>query len=357
MSFDTLVIGAGILGLWAARHALKRGETVAIVEKRKIGQGASGGVLGALMPHMPDNWNAKKQLQYDGLTTLEKAISLLEADTGIDCGYRRCGRAIPLNHDKVLPQVERRMEGAGQNWADEYKFEVLASNAFENWLSPQVAAHGIQYDTLSARVSPHETVRALGEYVRPRATIAEGVEAIRIEPHKVTLSNHETISAGRIIVANGWEAYPLLQPWFEGMNSGKPAGRGVKGQAVLVAFDHDDTLPIVYHDGSYLVPHSHNRVAIGSTSVNKWAGEPDAIDPHDMAFFEDALALVPALKDAPIVKRWAGVRPRNTLDGRGTSPWFGPVPGDDSIIALIGGFKITFGLAHLNFVDDRLFTT
>ena len=44
-----------------------------------------------------------------------------------------------------------------------------------------------------------------------------------------------------------------------------------------------------------------------------------------------------ALKEAPIIGRWAGVRPRNTIDGRGTAPWFGPVPEYEGLIAMIGG--------------------
>ena len=37
---DCVVIGAGILGLWAARHAIKRGERVLVLEKRQGGGGS-----------------------------------------------------------------------------------------------------------------------------------------------------------------------------------------------------------------------------------------------------------------------------------------------------------------------------
>ncbi|MGB7286840.1 MAG: FAD-dependent oxidoreductase, partial [Salaquimonas sp.] len=86
ISPDLIVVGGGIFGLWAARHAIKRGERVLVLEKREIGAGASGGFLGALMPHMPDNWEAKKQLQFAALSSMPAAIARLEAETGIDCG-------------------------------------------------------------------------------------------------------------------------------------------------------------------------------------------------------------------------------------------------------------------------------
>ncbi len=361
--YDTAIVGGGILGLWAARHAIKRGERVLLIEKRRLGSGASGGFLGALMPHMPDNWNAKKQLQFDGLSSIGEAVRELEDETGIDCGFRRCGRVIPLTHEKVVPQVERRIEGALANWCGYELLHVQNSASWEagksrgsdptlSWLDPGQATHGCQFDNLSARINPRFYVSALASFVTGHAVVREDLEVVSVQAGAkagtLLLSDNTILSAGRIIVANGWEAYPLLQPFMEGINEGQPVGRGVMGQAVLVEHRHDDTQPIVYFDGAYVVPHAENRVAIGSTSLNRWHGAPDTFDPDDMAFYERALTLVPELKDAPIVGSWAGVRPRNTLVGRGTSPWLGPVPGHDNLIALIGGFKITLGIAHLD---------
>ena len=123
------------------------------------------------------------------------------------------------------------------------------------------------------------------------------------------------------------------------------------GQAIVVEFEHDDTSPILYRDGIYIVPHEENRMAIGSTSHNVELSEISdthkQFDDSDMEFYKCAVEMAPALRSAPIVEKWAGIRPRNTLAGLGADPWFGPVPGNDNIIALIGGFKITFGIAHL----------
>ena len=52
---DVVIIGAGVVGLWCALRAKQRGLSVVVVEKGRIGQGASGGILGALMPHRPVN--------------------------------------------------------------------------------------------------------------------------------------------------------------------------------------------------------------------------------------------------------------------------------------------------------------
>ena len=56
---EITIYGAGIFGLSIAFEILKRGQTVEIIEISKPGFGSSGGVLGALAPHTPDNWNEK----------------------------------------------------------------------------------------------------------------------------------------------------------------------------------------------------------------------------------------------------------------------------------------------------------
>ncbi len=347
--YDTAIIGGGVLGLWAARHAIKRGESVVLIEKRHIGAGASGGFLGALMPHMPDGWDAKKQFQYGGLSTLSEAIAELQSDTGHDCGYRMCGRIMPLAHEKMLQHMPVRIKGSSEFWADGYEMSLLNTTDFaSDWINPDVAKFGIQYDTFSARVNPRAYLSALEAYVRPRCEVLEGLECVGILPKlgQIALLDGEKISAGKIIVANGYEAYPLLQPFMGAMNKDKPIGCGVKGQAVLVEYAHNDDLPIVYHDGSYVVPHANNRVAIGSTSVGEWQ-DATAFDEDNMGFYERATELVPALKDAPIIDKWASVRPRNTLEGKGTDPYFGAVENYENLVALIGGFKITLGVGHL----------
>ena len=70
----------------------------------------------------------------------------------------------------------------------------------------------------------------------------------------------------------------------------------------------------------------------------KMAMSPSQLD----VVIEKARALVPALRDAAVIERWAGLRPKAV----GRDPLVGPVPGHPNIISLTGGFKISFGMAH-----------
>ncbi len=344
---DVLVIGAGVFGLWAARNAIRSGKGVLVVEKRRAGAGASGGFLGALMPHMPDRWNAKKQFQFDALVGLEGAVRALEADTGMDCGYRRCGRLVPIINERTVEVVRQRVESAKANW-NGFRLEhwtTLDGTPAEGWLAPEAATHGVQWDDLSARIDPRALVAALAAFVRKHGELREGVEVCAVESHGVRTVDGARIGAGEVIVANGWEAYALLQPHMGHMTGGASIGRGVRGQAMLLEFPHQDDRPIVYSDGAYVVPQAGGRIAVGSSTVENWHGEPGDFDPADIGFHARAEALVPGIAGAPVMERWVGIRPRNMLKPKDTEAWFGPVPGLDGVSARIGGFKTGLAVA------------
>ena len=64
MATDKLTVrGAGIFGLSIAWVLPQRGAQVQVIDPDGVGAGASGGIVGALAPHVPENWNPKKQFQ------------------------------------------------------------------------------------------------------------------------------------------------------------------------------------------------------------------------------------------------------------------------------------------------------
>lgn len=67
MSVDVTVLGAGIFGLSVAWACVQRGARVRVLDPHGVGAGSSGGIVGALAPHTPENWNDKKQFQLDSL--------------------------------------------------------------------------------------------------------------------------------------------------------------------------------------------------------------------------------------------------------------------------------------------------
>ncbi len=316
---DVEVLGAGIFGLAIAWSLTERGARVRLIEKRHAGAGASGGILGALQPHVPDPWTPTKAFQRDALALHPAFWRKVAAASGIDPGYRRIGRILPLADERAVALARRRAEAATRHWRGLGSWRIVPAERFAGWAPPSPTGL-LVHETLSARIDPARACRALAH-----AVIARGGEIVRGEAGSGTLP---------LIDARGHEGLAAL-----GRELGRPVGGGVKGQAALLAHDAEG-LPQIFMRGLHVVPHPHG-VAIGSTSEREWSRE--GVDAALDTLLDRAREAVPTLGDAPVLARWWGIRPR-ALHGR---PLLGPHPARDDVFIANGGFKIGIGLAPL----------
>ena len=109
---DLTVMGGGIFGLSCAWEATRRGARVQLIERDRIGAGSSGGLVGALAPHVPENWNDKKQFQLESLLMAEVWWADVAAAGGVDAGYLRSGRLQPVPDDRALANARARIDEA-----------------------------------------------------------------------------------------------------------------------------------------------------------------------------------------------------------------------------------------------------
>lgn len=313
---EVTVFGGGIFGLSVAHACALRGARVRLVERTRIGAGSSGGLVGALAPHVPEQWNDKKAFQLDALLAAEDHWRGIEALTGLATGYARLGRLQPLADERALALAAARAEGARALWQGRAVWQVV----------PDAPGWGIDsptgrfvHDTLSARLHPRMAAAAL-------------VAAIRALGGEVVLG--EAASQGAVVWATGAAGLAELSATL-----GRTVGGGVKGQAALLGHDARE-LPQLFVDGLHIVPHVDGTTAIGSTSERTFDA-PETTDAQLDALLARAAAAVPALARAPVLERWAGVRPR----AGSRSPMLGPWPGRPGHFVANGGFKIGFGLA------------
>jgi glycine oxidase len=99
-------------------------------------------------------------------------------------------------------------------------------------------------------------------------------------------------------------------------------------------------MPQLFVGGLHVVPHSDGTVAIGSTSERDF-DQATSTDTQLDQLIDTARQSVPALRDAPVLERWAGVRPRS----KSRAPVMGRWPGRTGHFISNGGFKIGFGMA------------
>lgn len=321
------VMGGGIFGLAVAYACARRGAQVRLIERRQIAAGASGGLVGALAPHVPEGWNATKQFQLESLLMAESWWADVARLGGGDPGYGRLGRVQPLADAAAVERARARVAGARAHWGAAAQWQVRAAADVPGL--PVISPTGLVIqETLSARINPRRGCAALAAALR-----ALGAEVI--EGASAPLPPRGPRATGRVTVwATGWEGLAGLRD-----PRGRIAGAGVKGQALLLGHDAGP-VPQVYADGIYLVPHADGTLAVGSTSERDFV-KADTTDIQLDDVLARAIALCPVLGAAPVVERWGGVRPR----ARSRVPLLGALPGRPGEYVANGGFRIGFGMA------------
>jgi len=313
---DITIKGAGIFGLSIAWACVQRGASVQIIDPGGAGAGSSGGVVGALAPHVPENWNPKKAFQLESLLMAEQFWGDVAKAGGKSAGYARTGRLQPIADAHARALALRRVETAQGLWSDNATWEVITA-PLGHWEPASPDGHLIR-DTLSAHIHPRQACDAL-----VAALLNAGVHI-----------QHDGPDKGAVLWATGVAGLEALNARHT-----RTMGSGVKGQAALLRYDAAG-LPQLFAGGVHVIPHLDGTVAIGSTSENTY-DDPTSTDPQLDNVIAAARAAVPALREAPVIARWVGVRPR----ARSRAPMLGPWPDRSGHYIANGGFKIGFGMA------------
>ncbi|MEO1795569.1 MAG: FAD-dependent oxidoreductase, partial [Pseudomonadota bacterium] len=279
-SCDATIYGAGIFGLSVAYAMVKRGARVRVIDPLGVAAGASGGIVGALAPHTPENWNEKKAFQFESLIMARSLWPEIEALTGLSTGYASTGRLQPIADDHALSLAKARANGAAELWQGEAAWEIVAANG--SW-EPQSPTGMLIKDTLSAHINPKGATQALA-----RAVEMTGGEIVSSGPED-----------GAVIWATGAAGLRDLSE-----REGRILGAPIKGQAALLAHDQRGA-PQLFADTLHIMPHLDGTVAVGSTTEREF----DDAESTD-ALLDDVVTrarrAVPVLADAPVIARWAG---------------------------------------------------
>jgi glycine oxidase len=303
---DITLIGGGVIGLLTARAFINAGASVTILDKAQLGQESSWAGGGILLPLYP--WRQAEAISHLAVRSLSlypKLATQLLTDTNKDPEWTPCGLLITKN-----PDINEAIA-----WCQQHGICFQhAKTAFFNDLVTQPNQPLWLPDIAQAR-NPRLVKSLKQDLSNKGVTLIENCELTDIRQTQNTITHIKTNTGEYpikelIISAGAWTG-SLFNKLFKGLMV-EPTIAPVKGQMLLFKAEAG-LLPSMVLDGDhYLIPRRDGKILAGSTveydGFNKCTTETARND-----LTEFALTLLPALKNAPLLHHWAGLRPGTEL--------------------------------------------
>ena len=216
---DVAVVGGGYTGLAAARALARRGAAVVVLERHRIGWGASGRNGGFVLPGFQRGlaelaarigepraralWN----LSLDAVLAVERLVT----DEAIDCGYTRCGSVVLAARPGHLASLERERRCLAR--VAEHETVLLGPGEIGCEVGTR-RYHGGLVDSAGGVLHPGRYVAGLAAAAtRAGARLAEGAEVseIRRGPAGFDVGTARgTLRASEVLVAtDGYTGAPF----------------------------------------------------------------------------------------------------------------------------------------------------
>jgi glycine oxidase len=310
-SADALVIGAGIVGLSAARMLAAAGRRVLVLERHRVGAEASSAAAGMLAPQgeAEPGW----PLLDLALRARDFHVGLaaaLENETGLSVELSRRGTF----HIAFTEAEEARLQARGE-WQRARGLEAHAISARElREAEPNLngAARAGLYLPGDYSVDNVRLTRALAVSAVARGAslvCGRAVTHLLVEQGAVigVQAGGETFRAPVVINAGGaWAGQLAGDP-------APPVVEPVRGQLLALEMAPPPLRHAVVSPRGYVVPRMDGRLIVGSTSER--AGFDKSVTAAGLRTLLDiALEIAPVLGDVRVADSWAGLRPA-TPDG------------------------------------------
>ena len=305
-SYDTVVIGAGIIGLACAWRLARSGASVLVLERGRAGSGASGVAAGMLAPVTEADFGEEPLLRLNlaGRATWPSFAAELEELSAIGCCYRDSGALVVAADRDDAEELRRLHEFQRSVGLDAEWLPSRECRRLEPGLSPRIAG-GILAPQ-DGHVDPAAVIAALGAALDGAGgELVEGADVSSLcrDGARVTgvRSSAGEVSAETVILAGG--------AW-SGELAGAAAVRPVKGQILQLRRRRGGAPPpqrIVRTPRCYVVHRGDGRVVVGATVEEK--GFDTAVTGEGVhRLLEAAWEVYPEVGELELVAARAGLR-------------------------------------------------
>ncbi len=299
---EITIIGSGAIGLLTAREFVKAGLSVTLIDKSLSGQESSWAGGGILLPLYP--WRQPKAISTLVIES-NKNYADLSADlfsaTQIDPEWYNCGLLICKNPDESLATT----------WCNQHNIPYKdADSSFFTDLNTQTI-NPLWLPTIAQARNPR-LLKSLKAYLLDAGvTFIENCEVLDVSINNAQINTLKTnqgdINVKQLIICTGAWTGELSQKLLPNSLC-SPDISPVKGQMLLFDAKPETLSHMVLDADYYLIPRRDGKILAGS-SVEHTDFDKSTSPEAKEKLFHMATELFPALKDIPMVKHWAGLRP------------------------------------------------
>lgn len=326
---NVVIIGAGVVGCATAYYLGKAGVKATIIERDSVGAHASGFALGGLSPlggagipepvgHISlESWRLHNEL-----------AATLPEESGIDYEFQREPTITFAYSQEQAQELRERLpwqqaqEGFRVEWKAGTEIQAMETRLASGVLGGIVTEPGGMIDSYKFNLALLKAAEGMGAVLRKGEVTGINFQGARV--HSLAVDRDE-VPCGAVVLAMG--------PWSGGASdwlSTELPVRPLKGQILRLKID-GAPLPRLSWGDSYATTKPDGLVWIGTTEENAGFDATTTAEARE-SILESAVAVLPYLADARVVRQTACLRPV-APDGL---PILGQVPGRSGIIAATG---------------------
>lgn len=305
---DVVVVGAGVIGAAAAWALARAGVAVTIVERRGLGQEASGSNVGLVTLFSGHSFDEPDPGPVYELTRMSAdAYVALGDEVGVDIEYERCGGVVVAETPEKLAVIRRAYEGYRRHGIPVEWLDADGVRACEPAFH-HPAVLGGAFCPLNGHVNPLALTRALALGATRRGArmlLGTDVQEIRTAGDRISavVTSAGEIACGTVVNAAG--------AWARAVGAMTGLALPVepqRGQIVLTEAAPRFIRRVVSGSEPSARQTRRGNVIIGSTVER--VGFDTSVDADTMArFARGVLARYPALHGLRVIRSWAGLRP------------------------------------------------